>query len=520
MLSRLSSKSILAVIASAVFGRAATALSQVIAAFYLSPQEFGVYATGTGVLTITGILRGGGSGNHLQSMRPEEFERDGGRFLRYGAAFALITLVVTTAIAWPVAGAFAATKGYSETDLRNVILILGGSLCVLIVGQYPRARMASSLRFGELSVIDTCSGALKLGLTAALAASGFGALALAVPMLGISLFENFWTWPRCRLTMSEWSAPSGWFGTTLTEMRLPMVVAILATINMQADTLIGSVMLPVQVIGFYFFASQLAAQPAMLVATSLRSMLSPATASVRGDAERERASIRDTFSVGMVFAPLVSMSVPAVYDSFERAVWQGKWAESRWGVFILSLALAYPTVVQLLAAPFSGIRDWGATIRLDAGRAFSKVAGAALASIFIIWLKPGNAMSVNLLALFIGATSTMIASAEIYRVLRAAGMSASTITYELYSTPLAATLSALAASGLAHSLTEPLRSLVDDRSLSLIECATAVVLYALLSVTLLRFGYTNALEKFIDGLPAAFAQPFRRALLLPPASGR
>lgn len=523
MLSRLSTKSILAVLASAIFGRAATALSQVIAAFYLDSRQFGIYATGTGVLTITGILRGGGSGNHLLSVRPEEFREDGGRFLRYGSTFALATLLLTVVLAWPVAGAFASAKGYeasTEGELRTVILLLGAAMTVAIIGQYPRARMASSLRFGELSLVDTISGSLKLGSTVVLAATGFGAVALAMPLLLISLFENLWTWPRCRMSRGEWSAPSAWFTRTLLEMRLPMVVAILATINMQADSLIGSVMLPVQVIGFYYFASQLAAQPAMLVANSLRSMVSPAAAAVRGDAVRERATIRDAFSVGIVFAPLASMAVPAVFDALDRAVFNGKWSDARWGVFILSLSLAFPTVVQLLAAPFAGIRDWGATIRLDAGRAFAKVVGAAVGSLFIVWLKLDDQSSVNMLAVFIGTSSLLISSAEIFRVLRAAEMSAATISYELYSTPLAATLSALAASGLAHSLAEPIKAAAPDRVGAFAELGLAAVLYTLLSLTLLRFGYTAALEKFVGSLPAVLAQPVRRALFLTPESAK
>ncbi|NBO92508.1 MAG: hypothetical protein EBV06_09405, partial [Planctomycetia bacterium] len=191
-----------------------------LAAFYLDSRQFGIYATGTGVLTITGILRGGGSGNHLLSMRPDEFRDDGGRFLRYGSSFAMATLLVTITLAWPVAGAFASAKGYeasTEGDLRTVILLLGAAMTVAIIGQYPRARMASSLRFSELSLVDTISGSLKLASTVLLAAAGFGAVALAMPLLLISLFENLWTWPRCGMSRSEKSLKEAL--TKIPEMR-------------------------------------------------------------------------------------------------------------------------------------------------------------------------------------------------------------------------------------------------------------------------------------------------------------
>lgn len=514
MLSKVNPRSILAVILAAVFGRAATAIGQVIAAFYLTPEQFGVYATGVGVLIATGLFRGGGTGNHMLTMRPEEFPRDGGRMFRYSLVFSLLCLGLTLGAAWPVAGAFAATKHYPERELREVIVVLGVQFAGFIIGQYPRARMSADLRFSELSALDVVSGALKLSSTWALAAWGWGSLALAAPMLAMTIFENGWTWSRCRLSPWELRVSKGWFTPTLQDMRLPLVMAVLATLNSQTDALIGSVLLPVTVIGYYFFATQLASQPASLVANSLRSILSPATAQVRGDPERERAAIRDAFSVSMVFSPMVSMAIPAVFDSFERAVWHGKWEQARWPIFILSATLTYPTVVQLIAAPLAGIRNWGAAIRLDSGRAFAKVVGAAVASIFVIWLQPDVSVSATLLATFVGLAGAAMATYEIFRVASAAGMSRSSIAYELYSTPLAATMSALAAAGLAHSVVEPLHAQMPTQYANIIECTLAASLYALLSLILLRFGYTMALQRLIDLLPGPVASIARKLTVL------
>jgi O-antigen/teichoic acid export membrane protein len=501
MLSRLSNRSIFAVIASAIFGRLATAFAQVIAAFYLSPAEFGVYATGMGVLIVTGLLRGGGTGNHFLTMKLDEFRNDGGRFFRMALLFGAFGAALSIAVSTPVASSFASTKDYPESQLRNVIIVLGINVLVATAGTYPRARMGSQLRFTELSTIDVCSGAAKLLATWLLAASGWSVLALAAPLLIASLVESAWTWPRCGLVSSELRTSRGWFKPTLHELRLPLVMAILATLNSQTDTLVGSVMLPVTVIGYYFFATQIASQPASLIANSLRSILAPATASVRGDPLCERASIRDTFAMAMVFAPLVSMALPAVFESFERAVWGGKWSDSRWPIFILSGTLVYPTAVQLISAPISGLRDWKSAIRLDASRAISKIAGAGLASAIILTLMPSVGASTLILALCVGSASAIASTIEIFRVMTAAGLSRSTILYELYSTPLAALLSALASSGLAHSISSGLAVQMDSGTAAAIEFALAAGIYIILSLILLRFGYTSALERFISALP-------------------
>ena len=500
MLSRLSNRSIFAVVASAIFGRFATALAQVIAAFYLSPAEFGVYATGMGVLIVTGLLRGGGTGNHFLTMKLDEFRSDGGRFLRVALLFGALGAALSIAVATPVASSFASTKDYPESQLRNVIMVLGINVLVATAGTYPRARMGSQLRFTELSTVDVCSGAVKLGATWLLASAGWSVLALAAPLLIASLVENAWSWPRCGLVSSELRTPRGWFKPTLHELRLPLVMAILATLNSQTDTLVGSVLLPVTVIGYYFFATQIASQPASVIANSLRSILAPVTAAVRGDPARERASIRDTFAMAMVFAPLVSMALPAVFESFERAVWGGKWSDSRWPIFILAGTMVYPTAVQLISAPISGLRDWKSAIRLDASRAISKIAGAGLASAIILIFMPSVGASTLILALCVGAASAAASTIEIFRVMTATGLSRSTIFYELYSTPLAALLSALASSGLAHSIISGVAIQLESRTAAAIECALATGIYGILSLILLRFGYTSALERFISAL--------------------
>jgi O-antigen/teichoic acid export membrane protein len=516
MLSKLSPTTILAVVTAAVFGRMSTAIAQVVAAFYLTPEQFGIYATAVGVVIVTSLFRGGGTGNHMLTMTPAEFESGGGRFFRYSLIFAALALVASLLVAGPAASAFAKAKGYSESDLRGVIVVLGIQFTVFIVGQYPRSRITAELRFKELAALDVISGILKLATTWVLAVEGGGAMALAVPLLVTSGFENLWTWARARLTGAELHAPPGWFRGTLREMRLPLVMAVLATLNSQTDALVGSVLVPVAVIGYYFFATQLASQPNNLIATSLRSVFAPTAARVRGNVAKERESIYTVFTAGMVFAPIVSMAIPAVFDSFERAVWNGKWAESRIPLLILSATLVYPTVVQLVAAPLSGIRDWSSAIRLDSGRAITKILGAAIAGVLIIWLQLGSVASGILLASVVGGLGAGVASLELYRIIMRMGIATrGTILYELYSTPLAALLSGVASAGLAHSLADSLSTHLTPRTVAYIECAIAGTIYIALSLILLRFGYTRTLERVIELLPPVAGKAARKIFVLP-----
>lgn len=513
MLSNLSPRSILQVLLSAVFGRMATALSQIVAAIYLTPTDFGIYAAANGIVAACTILRGGGTGNHVQTMTPLEFVRDSGRFFRYSFIFSLIGSVLSLSATWLVPQWFGAKAGYAGTSLTLTCLVLSAGFIASNLTVFPRASMIANLRLAEISAMDTFLGAVKLGSTWLLAGSGFGPTALAGALLICSTTESLWTWPRSGLRLANLRAEKGWLKPTFMEMRLPLVMALLASLNSQTDSFVSSAFLPAAVLGSYFFASQIATQPTMLVGNTLRSIFTATTAHVRGNQDRGSAAVRDVFSGCMVFMPLVCMAVPAVYDSFEKAAWQGKWADSRYPVLILSATLVYPTTLQLVGAPIAGLRDWRLAIRIDTLRAVSRIVPAVIACALMAWLDVTSQVSGIVLASAVGGASAIAASMELFRLLTRAGMPSTSVVYELYSTPLAALLSATAAAGLAHSMVEPLRIALGERPAAAVECAAAAVVYAVLALVLLRFGYTSTLERLIDALPE-FMRARARAIFL------
>ncbi|NBX25506.1 MAG: hypothetical protein EBQ99_05585 [Planctomycetes bacterium] len=468
------------------------------------------------ILVTTG-LRGGGTGNHAQTMTVEEFRTTGWRIYRYTMLFAAIGCGLSLLAAWPVAERFAAEKGYPRSVLLHTILVLTLNFALFNAAWFGRCRITSEGRVREISIVDSLSGAIKFFSTWILAASGAGPLALAGALTAGAVIEGLWTLTRGGLRMKEMGRKGPWLAQTFRELRLPLIMAVLTTLGSQTDALVGSILVPVTVIGFYFFAMQLASQPTMLVGTTLRAVFTSATAAVRGNPDRERESLHIVFNGAMVFIPLITMSIPAIFEPFERAVWGGRWADARWPVLILSIAAIYTTALQLVGAPIAGLRNWRLAIRLDLFRAIPKIVGAAIGGIACIALGLDAVASGIILAFAVGATSLIAATYELFRVLLHSGLSRGSIIYELYSTPLAALLSAVAAAGLSHSITEPLRSAIHERVAAGIEFGLSGVIYAILSLLLIRFGYTPTLERLLQAIPGPFATPLRKALRMPAA---
>ena len=72
-----------------------------ITAWYLTPDDFGVYAIALGITTFTLIMRGGGTGLIYQTMHPEEYAAVGGGLIRLALIFAVLGALFTLGAALP-----------------------------------------------------------------------------------------------------------------------------------------------------------------------------------------------------------------------------------------------------------------------------------------------------------------------------------------------------------------------------------------------------------------------------------
>jgi len=513
MLSKLTPRSILFTIASAVFGRMSSAISQIIAGIYLTPTDFGVYAAANAIVTACTVLRAGGTGNHVQTMTPAEFESEAGPLFRYSMIFTALGASLSVAATLLIPNLIAGTSDYPAATLAKTATVLVAGVVAFNITVFPRAWLVAKFRIEELAALDTTLGMIRVFAFWLLARNGMGAVALAATPLLAWILESAWTWPRSGIRLRHLRVERGWLRQTFLEMRLPLVIALLISLNSQTDSVVASAFLPVSVLGAYYFASQIAMQPTTLVGSTLRSVFTAATAQMRHEPKLGQAAVRDVFNGAMVFMPLVCMALPAVFDSFEVAVWNGKWNDSRYPVLILSATLIYPSALQLISAPITGLRDWKLAIRIDALRAAARIVPAFIACLLL--MKTGwSSSSIGLaLSCAVGGTSALVSSLEIYRILSRAGMPPASILYELYSTPLAALMSAFAASGLARSIVEPLHATLGIRGTAGVECAMATTIYIALALILLRFGYTTTLQRLVDELPE-FLRPYARRLFV------
>lgn len=479
-----------------LFSRFTGLLTQVVTAWYLTPDDFGVYAIALGITTFTLIMRGGGTGLIYQTLRPQEYASVGGGLVRIAIIFAFLGALFTLGAALPAAGY------YDQKSLAWVLV----SMAVLAVfnhlSLYPRAKMASQLLFEQIAWIDVFTSAVKLTVAFLLARNGWGALTFVIAQICSTALQVILCSCWAKFQRDDFKVETNWLAPTLAMIKYPFLLSVMITLTDQVDSFIASLFVPLASLGVYYFSVSLAAQPIRLVAATISSVLAPYAARARDNAMLEKQSVSSAFTSSIIFVPLFVLGIATIYPSLEKILWGEKWQESIWPVVLTSLFLVYPTVQSVLEGPLIGLRRWNLYLNLLSWRALSKVVGVLLAILVIKFYDLRDSSIAITLVLGVGSLGSISAYIQIRRVLWKFKVDREMYVFELFATPLYALLAVIGTEGLVSSILKPLENNSEGfRVQALIEFALSLSIYSVISLVLLRFAYLKRLKIVLILLP-------------------
>ena len=500
---------ILVTTATSLLVRASGLATQIITAWYLTPDEFGVYAIALGVTTVTLMMRGGGSGIAMQALRPEEFKTIGGGLFRVGVIFALLGAGLTIAAASP------AQQYFDQAQLSRVLCWMALLAVLSHIANYPRAKMASQLKFKAIARIDFTTSIVKLVIAVLCARAGWGAMTFVVSQIAAISLQLVLTSFAAEFRRVDFSAQPNWVAPTAAMLRFPFFIGIMISLMDQVDSFIASFFIPVASLGIYFFSVQMVSQPIRGLIGALNSVLAPYAARDRGHQRLEQSTLFSVFLAGVIFVTPVILVIAAVYPSLQRLLWGSKWQGTVWPVVLTSAFLVYPAMQWVLEGPIIGMRRWGQYLALLSWRTGSKIFGVLAAVLAIeVFALPESAIAVTLVV-GIGVLSSITACLQVRKILLAAGSDPEVIDYELFATPAYAILAVVATHGLVSSILPYFGvSAQRPRLEAAIEFTLALSLYGTLSLLLLRMAYTTQLKVVLSILPTTARGMFCRVLFI------
>ncbi len=493
----------------ALVARALSFGSQIVVGVYLSEADLGVFATALGILGVTGLLRAGGTHFYLGTMPSSDYEREAGPFFWFGLLCCTIGAVATWAVALP------AQSWYGEAALGPTLFILGLQLLFNAIGQHARARMLSDMRFKGLTLLDTALAVVRLVATWFLAANAWGPLALAIPVCLSTMVETACCLSFSGIRPAAFGCSREGFNAVLPKMRWIVLLGVLSTITLQGDYLIGSLLIGASSLGLYFFAYQLASQPAMLMVVNLQSVFAPTISRLRGDRTRERLAMAGAFQGSMLFVPTIGMGMAAMFPPTEQFIWGGKWAGAKLPIYLLTVGLSYATCLAVLTGPLMGLREFRRVALLDAWRAGSVLAGAALGGLIAWRFKLDDVSGAIALAAGVGLTTGLVCANRMQVTMREFGFPIRETIHDLLFAPTLAVLAAIAADAVSASLlTEILAHGTNARLVALCDMVLTGTLYVSLSIAAARLAATPTIIATIEVLPDGVRPLARRLLFL------
>lgn len=507
-------RSIVAMTIAGALARGSALISQVVVGLALSQEELGAYAIAVGITGFTLMLRGGGMAHFLPSIRRSEFDAMGSRAFWWSTSFRSFGFALTIAVA-ALLPQYRPDKCPDGVVTSMVVLassqLLGG------VATLGRMRMAVEQRFPELARLDMAIAFMRVLLTCLLAWLHTGVLALALPIAAGPVFELLYYVTNGSYRMSDFRWSPGILRQTAPMMAWPLVVAILVSLNTQANLYAVNLVLPVAALGVFYFAIQVAGQPSMFLVGPLTNVLATQFAMARGDQRLERQSIVRTCEGAILFISIVCFGIVATFPSLNRAVWGGKWNTASLSVCALASAGCWSTVTAMLGGPLAGLRRFRLMALFEALKALGILGGSLLGVLLVTagatrWrlAETMGAHDTDVVGLSTALAVGLTAFVQLAWVLRQSGASMGTIATVLLRAPLSAGLAALAAYSAARSLCDSMDRA--PRSEAVIELATVGVLYAICSIAVLRTAAPATISSAVAILPATIRDRAGRLL--------
>ena len=304
---------------SSLSGRVATFASQLVLARLLLPEAFGQVGMAYTVTTLASALISFGIDDVLLQ-RLRTFRLWASSAFWSSLALSLLGMALMLAAA-PVAG-----RMYHSPDLFGLVAVLAIVLPIGALSTVPYVKLRAAMDFRFLAIYSSSEMLAVQVASVALAALGCGAYSfvLPAPFAAVVKAAVFWRKaptrirPRFRRRQLNHFVSSGFLvlGTRL----------IIEAVNQGGYVVLG-LMATDAVVGVYFFAFRLAAQPVRMLAGNFGAVLFPAFTQLSAEPGRqEAAALRASRVLAFLVTPVcflqAALAAPALHLMF-GARWNG-----------------------------------------------------------------------------------------------------------------------------------------------------------------------------------------------------
>ena len=334
-------------IISTILSKVATFVAQVILGWWLTKEDFGMFATATAAAKLMALCQDAGVRDYLIQRPANEYKSLSGRVFWFAMAYNTATGLLILLAAWPLAHYV-----FQKDKIAHLLLVMALGLPLMTPASILYCKLRLDLKFRQSSWIMSGSGLLRQFSSVFLAGVGVGVMSFAWPVVICAAFESAMLWYVTR--DKPWSRPAqvGEWPALLGRTKWLIFGAIANLFLDQGPWLVmGPIMsarldeankdFAYQVTGLYFWAFNMTAQLGVLLSWNMQLVLTPIFARLNGDRPRQLRTALRAMSGLMMIGSAVSLGMAVVMDPTEKLLFHGTWSAATPAVTVFGICFPF-----------------------------------------------------------------------------------------------------------------------------------------------------------------------------------
>ncbi|MFK5857049.1 MAG: oligosaccharide flippase family protein, partial [Bacteroidota bacterium] len=366
-----------------IVAKVSSFLSLIVLGWYLSKEEFALYALAYSSSIIFIALRNGGIQQILIQRGVHSFDVAVNAYARYAMLFnimAMIFIFLTSSFI---------VQLYEDDVLYLLLAIIAISLPIGTAGLFYRTKLSIDLRFSEVARFDAYSSIVRHASAAVLAVLGFGVVSFILPLIFVAIFEGIYGKYKCKVKLFKHKKLSLYmFKRILNSSRWMIITGIAISVSLQGDYFVIGLFESKETVGLYFFGFQVTLAIAVVISQGMQSVIMPVMSKMKHDTARQAGAYKKMLIILIFIMTLIACQMYLLAEYPVHFIWKGKWDDAIPVVQLMSLSLITTVLVPLGKSILESRAEWKTVSMLmmidAAGTIGSAIIGAYMGGLLAI----------------------------------------------------------------------------------------------------------------------------------------
>jgi PST family polysaccharide transporter len=338
---------------SVILSKIAAFLSQWGVAYFLEPEDFGLYALAIAITPFTSGFLDSGIGK-LIVQRKREFNELAVPSLHLSIILSLFGCTILLILGYLFVGF------YDEPELLTLIAILTIGNPFYSASAVYKAKINADLKFRQISLVDILHAISYSSLLFGLAYFGAGPYSFVVALAATRIILFIMYYYLCGSLRGKGHTSIDKIKEIIKDLKWIIVGAFLLSLAVRGDYFVLGFSLDPAALGYYYFGFLITASFGLLLSQGVQGVLMPVFSSMQDNLTQMRKGLMRSSSTIILFCGALCIVLVVGLPRLIDILWSGKWNEAIYISVLMALSLPIRIVAALGRSVLEAKGSWQA----------------------------------------------------------------------------------------------------------------------------------------------------------------